>query len=330
MWRWPVLRDCLLAGWTTLRMPGRNHRGPLPPADDQLVQLATGLRHHVVQLAEEIGERNVQRRPGQLAQAADYIEADLAGSGYEVKRHGYEVTGSTCYNLEVEIPGTILADEIVVIGAHYDSVPGSPAANDNASGVAAMLSLAHESSRRKTGRTLRFLAFVNEEAPYAHTERMGSWVYARRCRERNEKVTAMLSLETIGYFTEAPRSQKYPPVVGQMHPSVGNFIAFLGNTRYRRLVRQVVAAFRSSEPFPSQGGALPEIVSHIGRSDHWSFWQEGYPALMVTDTAPFRYPHYHTPEDTVDKINFEKLGRVVRGLRAVVGELATTTCRGRT
>ena len=318
-----MLRDCLLAGWTTWRMPGRNHRGALPPADDQLVQLATSLRHHVVQLAEEIGERNVQRRPRQLEQAADYIEADLAGSGHEVKRHGYEVTGSTCYNLEVEIPGTTLADEIVVIGAHYDSVPGSPAANDNASGVAAMLSLANEFSRRKSGRTLRFLGFVNEEAPYAHTEQMGSWVYARRCRERDEKVTAMLSLETIGYFTEAPRSQTYPPAVGLVYPSVGNFIGFIGNTRYAKLVRQVVGTFRSSEPFPAEGAALPEIVSHIGRSDHWSFWQEGYPALMVTDTAPFRYPHYHTPEDTVDKIDAEKLARVVRGLRGVVCALVS-------
>jgi Zn-dependent M28 family amino/carboxypeptidase len=286
-----------------------------------LLRLATELRRHVEQLAEEIGERNLQRRPRELAQAADYIAAELTGAGYEVKRQGYEVTGSTCYNLEVEIPGRTLPDEIVVIGAHYDSVPGSSAANDNASGVAAMLSLAHEFSRRTTGRTLRFLAFVNEEAPYAHTEQMGSWVYARRCRERGEKVTAMLSLETIGYFNEAPGSQRYPPAAGWVYPSVGKFIAFIGNTRHRRLVRQVVAAFRSSEPFPSEGGALPEIMSDIGRSDHWSFWQEGYPALMVTDTAPFRYPHYHTPEDTVDKIDFEKLARVVHGLRGVVSEL---------
>ena len=304
-------------------MPGRSHRGPLPPADERLIRLATELRRHVVQLAEEIGERNVQRRPRQLAQAADYIEADLVRSGYEVKRQGYEVGGTSCYNLEVEIPGTARPDEIVVIGAHYDSVPGSPAANDNASGVAAMLSLAHEFSKATTDRTLRFLAFVNEEAPYAHTGQMGSWVYARRCRERGEKVTGMLSLETIGYFSEASRSQKYPPAVGWLYPSVGNFIAFIGNTRHRRLVRQVVAAFRSSEPFPSEGGALPEIVSHIGRSDHWSFWQEGYPALMVTDTAPFRYPHYHTPEDTADKIDFEKLARVVRGLERVVAALVS-------
>ena len=131
----------------------------------------------------------------------------------------------------------------------------------------------------------------------------------------------MLSLETMGYYSEAPGSQSYPPAVGLVYPSVGNFIAFVGNSRYGRLVRQVVAAFRNCEPFPSEGAALPEIVSSIGRSDHWSFWQEGYPALMVTDTAPFRYPYYHTPEDTVDKIDFEKLARVVRGLKGVVTAL---------
>jgi hypothetical protein len=318
---WPALRDCLAAGWTTLRMPARTHRGPLPPADEPLTRLATELRRHVAHLAETIGERNLQRRPVQLAQAADYIEAELAKHGHAVKRQAYEVGGANCCNLEVEIPGTTLPDEMVVVGAHYDSVPGSPAANDNASGVAAVLSLAHSFSRATTGRTLRFVAFVNEEAPYAHTEQMGSRVYARRCRERGEQVTAMLSLETMGYYSEAPGSQSYPPTVRLVYPSVGNFIGFVGSSRYGRLVRQVVAAFRSSEPFPSEGAALPEIVSSIGRSDHWSFWQEGYPALMVTDTAPFRYPYYHTPEDTVDKIDFEKLARVVRGLKGVVTAL---------
>ena len=285
------------------------------------MQLAADLRRHVTQLAEQIGERNLQRRPVQLAQAAEYIESELTNHGYRVKRQEYMVHGSPCCNLEVELRGTTSPDEIVVIGAHYDSVPGSPAANDNASGVAATLSLADAFSRQTTGRTLRFLAFVNEEAPYAHTRQMGSWVYARHCRERGENVTAMLSLETIGYFSEAPGSQKYPPPLGWFYPSVGNFIAFLGHIRYAGLIRQVVEAFRNSEPFPSEGAALPEIASDIGRSDHWSFWQEGYPALMVTDTAPFRYPHYHTLEDTVDRIDFEKLARVVRGLGGVVREL---------
>ena len=304
-----------------IRMPGKSHRGPLPPQDDRLLALASELRRHVTYLADEIGERNVRYRPGELAQTAEYIEAVLVGDGYLVQRQEYDVDGTTCVNLEVEIPGATMPDEIVIIGAHYDSVENCPAANDNGSGVAAVLSLARTFSDSKNGRTLRFVAFVNEEEPYAHTEQMGSWVYARRCRKRGEKVTAMLSLETIGFYSDQPGSQKYPPPLGLLYPSTGDFIAFVGNTRYGQLVRQVVRAFRQNEQFPSQAGAMPNVMSDIGRSDHWPFWQEDYPALMVTDTAPFRYPYYHTPEDTVDKIDFERTARVVRGLESVIRAL---------
>jgi len=319
--RWRLLRDCLSAGWNMLRMPGKSYRGVLPPADARLLDLASELRGHVTHLAEVIGERNVQHRPRELARTVDYLEAELADAGYTVQRQEFDVDGTTCVNLEVELRGTTKPDEIIVVGAHYDSVAGCPAANDNASGVAAVLSLVRGFADSRPGRTLRFVAFVNEEHPYAQTEQMGSWVYARRCRQRGEKVTAMLSLETIGFYSDVPGSQKYPPVLGMLYPFAGNFIAFVGNTRHGRLVRQVVRAFREHEKFPSQGGALPEAMSDIGRSDHWPFWQEGYPALMVTDTAPFRYRYYHTPEDTVDKIDFEKMARVVRGLESVVHEL---------
>lgn len=313
------LRDCASAAWNVLRMPGRSHRGPLPAADERLTEITAELQRHVTYLADDIGPRNVER-PAALAQAAEYIEHQFAGAGYQVRRQTYTVAQIPCSNLEVELPGRV--PEIVVIGAHYDSVPGSPAANDNASGVAAVLSLARRCRLLDPARTLRFVAFVNEERPYAQTEQMGSWVYARRCRKRGERVSAMLSLETIGCYRDEPGSQRYPYGLKWLYPPAGNFVAFVGNTRYARLVRQVLATFRKSEPFPSQGGALPEFVSHIGRSDHWSFWQEGFPALMVTDTAPFRYRYYHTPEDTVDRIQFEKMARVVRGLQAVVDDLA--------
>ena len=265
----------------------------------------------------------MRHHPKELAQAANYIAAEFSNSGYSVQRQEYMVDGAVCANLEVEIAGTTKADEIVIIGAHYDSIPNCPAANDNGSGVAALLSLARTFADSQNVRTLRFVAFVNEEAPYAHTEQMGSSVYARRCRERGETVTAMLSLETIGYYSDEPGSQKYPSILRWFYPSTGDFIAFIGNTRYGRLVRDVVRAFRLAEPFPSQGGAMPEAMSDIGRSDHWPFWQEGYPALMVTDTAPFRYEYYHTQEDTVDKIDFERTARVVRGLEAVVRMLVS-------
>ena len=304
-------------------MPGRSHRGPLPLADDRLLELASELRHHVTHMADEIGERNVRYRACEFAHTAEFVAAELSDAGYTVQRQEYDVDGTICANLEVEIVGITRPDEIVIIGAHYDSVANCPAANDNGSGMAAVLSLARAFCDSRNDRTLRFVAFVNEEEPYAHTERMGSWVYARRCRQRGEKILAMLSLETIGYYSDEPGSQKYPRPIGFLYPSTGDFIAFVGNTRYGELVRQVVRAFRQNEQFPSQAGAVPEVFSDIGRSDHWPFWQEGYPAIMVTDTAPFRYRHYHTPEDTVDKIDFERMARVVRGLRSVVKALVT-------
>ena len=322
---WPLVRDCVSAAWNVLRMPGRSHRGPLPPANGELLQLAADLRRHVTHLAEDIGERNVSCRPRELAQAASDIEAELTVAGYQVRRQEYAVSGVTCCNLEVEILGRTQPEEIVIVGAHYDSVPGSPAANDNASGVAAILCLARRLAGFTLDRTLRLVAFVNEEAPYAHTDQMGSRVYARRCRQRAERVTAMLSLETIGCYDDTPGSQKYPPPFGLLYPTTGNFVAFVGNTRSAALVRRALGAFRRNEPFPAEGAAVPEAFSNIGRSDHWSFWQEGYPALMVTDTAPFRYRHYHTPDDTVDKIDFDRLARVVRGLEKVICDLASVT-----
>lgn len=309
------------ASWMAIRMPGRSYRGELPAPDDVLVALTDELRSDVQHLAVDIGERNVTNRPQELAQAADYIEAQFKAVGYEVKRQEYDVFSTKCCNLEAEISGKVRPKEIVVVGAHYDTRVGTPGANDNTSGVAATLALARRFAKCKTGRTLRFVAFVNEESPYAHTEKMGSRVYARRCRDRGENVVAMMSLETIGYYDDRPGSQKYPPPVGLFYPSTGNFIAFIGNLASRHLVRQVVAAFRQNEPFPSEGAALPELVPRVRDSDHASFWHEGYLALMVTDTANFRYPYYHKPGDSIDKIDFDRMARVVRGLEKVVVEL---------
>jgi Zn-dependent M28 family amino/carboxypeptidase len=317
------LLDSLVSSWNLLRMPGRSYRGPLPPPDDDLRNVTAELRRHIVHLADEIGERNIQSRPRELALAAEYIRGEFADSGFTCTEHAYQIGEANCRNLAVEIPGSTRADEIVVIGAHYDSVVGSPAANDNGSGIAAMLSLAGHCSAQRYQRTLRFVAFVNEEKPYGHTRDMGSWVYARQCRQRSERITAMLTLETIGYYSDERGSQKYPPFLGLLYPSQGNFIGFIGNTRYGKLLRQVVGAFRRAERFPSQGAVLPDFISDIARSDHWSFWQEGYPALMVTDTANFRYPYYHTAEDTPDKVDFERTARVVRGLRGVIASLCS-------
>jgi hypothetical protein len=299
-------------------MPGTSYRGPLPALGAAERTLETELRRDVEKLAREIGERNVTARPDELTAAAGFIEQTLSAAGYDPRRQSYDVSGKSCHNLEVELAGSA---EIVVIGAHYDSVIGAPGANDNGTGVAALLALARRLARHKPGRTLRFVAFANEEPPHFQTGDMGSVRYAGRCRERNEQVVAMLSLETLGYYSELEGSQVYPPPIGLFYPSTGDFIGFVSNVKSRTLLREVVADFRSHTQFPSEGAALPAIVPGVGWSDHWAFWQADYPALMITDTAPFRYPHYHTAADTPDKIDYERLARVVAGLERVIRHL---------
>jgi hypothetical protein len=311
------------AWWSMIRMPGESHRGDLPPLTAEQAALGDELRQHVEALAGRIGERNLLRYRNLVA-AGEFIERSLTEAGYAVERQEYDVEGRMCVNLAAETPGADRPQEIVVVGGHYDSVIDCPGANDNATGVAATLALARRLKGFRPSRTLRFVCFVNEEPPFFQTANMGSRVYARRCRRRGEKVTAMICLETIGYYSDEKGSQRYPPPFSLVYPATGNFIAFVGNYGSRSLVRQVVASFRQQAEFPSEGGAVPGFLPGIGWSDHWSFWKEGYPALMVTDTAPFRYPHYHRFTDTPDKIDYERTARVVSGLEAVIKELAGT------
>jgi Zn-dependent M28 family amino/carboxypeptidase len=258
--------------------------------------------------------------------AADFLEASFAQAGYKVQRQGYTVDKQTYYNLEVEIPGTQRADEIVIIGGHYDSVSGSPGANDNGTGAAATLELARLFAGKKPSRTLRFVEFVNEEPPFFFSEGMGSLVYASRCKQRSENVVAMLSLETIGYYSDQIGSQKYPlPELSSIYPLQGNFISFIGNLASGSLVKDAIASFRRHTKFPSEGTALPNEITGVSWSDQWSFWQQGYPGIMVTDTAPFRYPYYHTSDDTPDKVNYDRLARVVAGLEYAIADLSGLT-----
>jgi len=299
-------------------MPGKSFTGPLPAITAAQTTLADELRGDVTVLAKDIGERNLGH-PKELAKAADYIEQQLQKAGLKVERQRYEVRGQICFNLSAEVKGK--SDEIVVIGAHYDSVQGAPGANDNGSGVAAMLALARRMAKDHPHHTLRFVAFVNEEPPYFQTYEMGSLVYAKAVKEKGEKIAAMLSIETIGCYLDDPGSQHYPKPFNLFYPSEGNFIAFVGNTDSADLVKRIVGKFRNDVRFPSEGAALLGSIEGVGWSDHWSFWQMGYPALMVTDTAPFRYKWYHTAGDTADKLDYPRTARVVEGLEIVIRDL---------
>jgi hypothetical protein len=307
-----------LLWWFGVRMPGENVSKAGPLLSDE-VALREELRANVQKLAGEIGERNMWHY-AQLKAAADFIEDSFSRAGLHPRRDSYEMHQQACHNIEAEISGA--EPEIILVGAHYDSVFGSPGANDNGTGVAATLTLARRFANANPKHTLRFVAFVNEEPPYFLSDEMGSLIYARRCKERDDKISAMISLETIGYFSDAPHSQTYPsPGLGLFYPKVGNFIGFVSNVQSRALLRRVIALFRKHGKIPSEGAALPAFVPGVSWSDQWSFWQQGYPAIMVTDTAPFRYPYYHSSNDTPDKLDYDRFTLVVSGMEKVIQDL---------
>jgi hypothetical protein len=294
---------------------------PLPPLSAEEAGSRDRLTGHVAQLAGRIGERNLWHYQA-LSAVADYIADTFAALGYQPEDEPYLCRGMAVRNLVAEKRGALHPEDIVVLGAHYDSVHGSPGANDNGSGVAALLELARVLSREDLPCTVRYVAFVNEEQPFAFSPEMGSLVHARAARARGARIRAMLSLETIGYYSDVPGSQQYPFPLPRFYPERANFIGFVGNLRSRALVWEALRAFRRHSVFPSEGAALPGWVTGVGWSDHWSFWQAGYPAIMVTDTAFFRYPYYHSAGDTPDRIDYARMARVVAGLAGVVRELA--------
>ncbi len=301
-------------------MPGKSFSGALPPLTAEETELKTNLIRHVSYLAAEIGERNVIAYEP-LRKTAQYIEENFKKFGYEVKSQEYVVQMRKVRNLIAEIPGRARAQEIVVIGAHYDTVYDCPGADDNSSGVTALLELARILKDSHPARTVRFVAFVNEEPPWFQTDDMGSLVYAEQARKLKENIVAAISIETIGMYSDSEGSQQYPSGFKWLYPSKGNFILFIGNLGSRVLVRAAVRSFRASVNFPSEGSAVPTAVPGVGWSDHWSFWQQGYPAIMVTDTAPFRNPNYHQPTDKPDTLDYDRMARVVHGLVGVVSDL---------
>jgi hypothetical protein len=321
---------CLLLGGCTLDMPGKSFAGRTPEATPPRAALASELERDARMLAGTIGERNMGT-PDRLREAEEFLSRSLKESGYTVNRRPYTCRGAEVANLEVELRGKSRPDEIVVIGAHYDSVGyrsvHTPGADDNASGCAGLLALTRQIAGSRPDRTVRFVLFVNEEPPYFWTEEMGSLVYARACKERGDNIAAMLSLEMIGYFADDEGSQDYPPLVGLMYPSSGNFIAFIGVEEAGPLVQKCVGAFRGAVDFPSEGAALPRLIPRIASSDHWSFWKLGYPSAMVTDTAIYRNKNYHKATDTPETLDYAKMALVVEGLAGVVNELARAEAR---
>lgn len=319
-----VVLVCVYYGhsyYRSFRSPGASFTGSLEPLDAFQSRVRDHLKEHVAMLASQIGERNLAHYD-RLEQAAAYIRHQLEQQDYRVEEQDFTVQGKTCRNLFAVLDGSDKSKGAIVVGAHYDSVAGSPGADDNGSGVAAVLELARTLKNAATTRPIIFVFFPNEEPPYSQTANMGSLQLARWLKIQRIPIAAMISVETIGYYSDQPGSQKYPAGIASFYPNKGNFIGFVSDLRSRSLLHRSIAAFRDTTHFPSEAASLPGWVRGVAWSDHWSFWQIGVPAIMVTDTAPFRYPYYHTANDTPDKLDYGRMARVVVGLKHVVQTLA--------
>lgn len=314
-------------GWT-VRMPGESFSGGAAALTPQQLELRDRLKSHIERLASGVGVRSFMQ-PRKLGDSVAWLMDELDAMGYEHIEQvwvpavaGSEAGETPTPNLEVTVRGAHRPEEIIVIGAHYDSYYLTPGADDNASGVAATLELARRFVAAPQGRTLRFVFFVNEEPPHFQRETMGSLVYARRCRDRGDNIRAALVLEAIGFFSDEPGSQPYPPGLGWFYPDRGDFVAFVGNLGSRGLVHHAIASFRRHATVASEGAAAPGFIPGVDWSDHWSFWQAGYEAIMVTCTATYRNPNYHRPTDTPDTLDYDRFTRTVDALSRVIEDLA--------
>lgn len=267
-------------------------------------------------LSKEIGERSFFRFDN-LEKAARYIEKEFNEIGYSVEKQNYSVEGKTVTNLIVQKQGLENIDEVIVIGAHYDTVYGSPGADDNASGVAGLLELARLWKGTKGKKTVRFVAFTLEEPPFYKTDFMGSRVYAKSVEKEN--ITAMFCLEMLGYYTSQEKSQDYSlPLMNTIYPHKGDFIAVVGNLSSRSLVKRTEELFKKNSSVPVESLSSFEFVTGVDFSDHSSFWEVGFPAVMITDTAFYRNSHYHDASDKPDTLDYPTFALTVQGLYYVL------------
>lgn len=301
-------------------------RRQLRAANDAI--LVERLTRHVDRLASLIGPRHLGV-PRAFQAAATFVERELQSSGYAVTRQIYSIGRQEVANVIAELPGNGRSHEIVVVGAHYDTIDttdSTPGADDNASAVAVMLEVARLLRQFQPQRTIRFVGFACEEPPHFHTGDMGSQFYARQSRQRGEHILGMLCLEMVGYFRNELNSQhaptSLPRILHRFFPRRGNFLAAVANLRSCRLLWQFRRGFKSVVRFPLFSIALPESISEIRLSDNSSFWDQNYPALMLTDTSFLRNPNYHLASDTPDTLDYDRIAQVTIGVAGAVCRLA--------
>ena len=278
------------------------------------------LRLAVTKLSREIGFRTYQDLD-RLDKTVQYISGEFTAFGYQVIHQSFTFAGNSYQNVIAELKGRRFPEKVLVVGAHYDTVRTTPGADDNASGVAGLLRLAKLLAGRPQDKTVRFVAFALEEPPAYRTKNMGSYHYAAGLKKDREQIEGMVCLEMIGFFSDHPGSQHYPiPFMKLRFPKIGNYIAMVGNRKSKKFTLQIAAGFRKATDLPLVTLNAPAIVVGIDFSDHWSFGKFGYPAFMVTDTAFYRNPNYHSPSDLPDTLDYNRMAKVVEGLMAAMEE----------
>jgi hypothetical protein len=306
----------LVYGWYRLAQPMWSS---VAPANDAVVVPTASLEKHVRVLSTDFADRSFDNTP-RLEGAAKYIEAELTSMGLKVIAQNFTAQDRSFRNLVVQLgPDT---PDVLVIGAHYDVAGKQPGADDNASGIAGLIELARLLKNAKLQRRVELVAYANEEPPYFRTPWMGSAVHARALKASGKRALLMLSLECIGYFSDAPGSQSHPvSLLNAVYPTVGNFIALVGYYEDGDVSRRVKTAMMAGSDLPVHSINAPGFVVGIDFSDHLNYANEGFVGMMVTDTAFYRNKAYHTPQDTADRLDYQRMGKVVDGVyRAVISQ----------
>ena len=280
------------------------------------------LYRHVEELTVKIGSRSVYEYD-KLTAAKEYILSSLEEMGYTPILQDFSFQERVFSNIIVPLPGKTHPEDVVVIGAHYDTVAGTPGADDNASAVATLLEMCRLLRDYSPERTLKLIFFTLEEPPIFRSESMGSFVYAREARNRQEHISAMISLEMLGYYSDKEGGQSFPvPLMSLMYPSTPNFIAIVGNLSSRSLVKKVSDSLRKGGGVPVETLTTLSVIPGVDFSDHLSFWKMDYPAVMITDTAFYRNPNYHKAADRIDTLDFSRLSSLLDGLVQMAKDLS--------
>jgi hypothetical protein len=294
----------LLAVWFVVGQPSWSKNNPVNLSVD-----VEKLKSHVKFLSIDSFPRN-ENNLVQLEKVASYIEESFRSSGLVVERQELRVRSKNYYN----IIGHLNAGKghKMIVGAHYDSCWSTPGADDNASGVAGLLELATLLVKAELPYEIEFVAYTLEEPPYFGSPAMGSAVHAKRLDEKKEKIDGVLVFEMIGYFSDINFSQKYPmPMLYLYYPFKGNFITVVGATNQMGFTKEVKIGMQGSTDLPVYSINAPTYLPGVDFSDHASYWRYDYQAVMITDTAFYRNEAYHKKEDTMDRLDFERMAKVV-------------------